>query len=1100
MMEKYFNGAVEQLLDGLGNTPFNSFMVRYNGEFRISELPVFGEIRKRTDIYVATHEFVNGEIAGGYEPYLSVICEMFRKHMTGSFEDFLAGCDVYYLQRPVILSYFETGVCKREEPVLLDEVEYEQERMIQALENMLFRLSKVCPIAIFLNHFQYATWSTMALTKRLISKENPNIGLFIGVSDSGSMPEFLIPVWDAIYEKLDDGSRVYHIGNAETVRKEPERVEETGEVADEENYRKLTNLVALLDYEQASYLLKKIERRIKFDNLEVADEMKYKMLHLLGEVSILIQDISKALEISEDLEKIHLPGKEKDCHFKQDYLVATAYMYQGKLQEALEYTRRALAAADEMGSEHGIFLAELMETQIQMSGWYNIFFCAQDVKVKQELIQKLIRNNFQNHLAHIYIYAYDNKPEIVAKAYRSEDLLLYFSKGVRIAKKIGNEQLIYMAYQKNIMLASTNGMYEISLLYSIRTFESLRNKESIEAGRIYSGVAYNLCAMGENERAKKYYDKAIKLFYYLRRSEDIAEVEYNRALNCIMCGEYSEAEEYLTRCMKAVEKLHLNSLRVCNLSKLYGLLALVAILQGKRFHCERYLSNCRQFLNYVLEKEQLGGEIGAVHDYAKVDDDMFLYTFSKALLARFDGQDERACVLFEQAEGYLKCSEGNQFFSQALFRKSRMECFRDLGDLAQYKQEEQVLRDYEKQHGRFESRMENMLQKLPPVEEKEQLVTREQLDELLAQESVLLAYQSKKSQLDFISTWQNLIDVTGVSAKEMMEAVMKTFLNHFNIDCAMYVRYRDRKPQVLFNNTGKEMTEQISGQLEAAFRQNMGGFVISKISSNYAKHKNVTSIFGEDEVCSMVAIPFFNNEKMESYLITYVLMKDNWHSSVNRYMLDEDDLNMYQMLFREVKYSLNRIEAYDKIYEMNTKLYLSAVTDQLTGIYNREGFYRKLNSLMGEFKRGEKKPQLGLMFIDLDNFKHYNDTFGHDVGDLILVKMAEIFGQTCADQGFVCRYGGDEFIIVFYTADKRQLEDWAKQIYIRIEEAEGFGAEIAQTLGEQITIRKEERISCSIGIVAKEKITEEEEINTLIKQADDLLYTIKTSTKGTYRI
>lgn len=1099
-MEKYFNGAVEQLLDGLGNTPCNSFMVRYNGEFRIDELRVIGEIKKRTDIYVAAHEFVNGEIAGGYEPYLSVICEMFRKHMTGSFEDFLAECDVYYLQRPVILSYFETGVCRREEPVLLDEVEYEQERMIHALENMLLRLSKVCPIAIFLNHFQYAAWSTMVLTKRLISKENPNIGLFIGVSDLGSMPEFLIPEWDAIYEKLDDGSRVYHIGNAETVRKEQRRAEESGAVADEENYRKLTNLVALLDFEQASYLLKKIERRIKFDNLEVADEMKYKMLHLLGEVSILIQDISKALEISEDLEKIHLSGKEEECHFKQAYLVATAYMYQGKLQEALEYTRRALAAAGRMGSEYGIFLAELMETQIQMSGWYNIFFCAQDVKVKQELIQKLIRNNFWNHLAHIYIYAYDNKPEIVAKAYRSEDLLLYFSKGVRIAKKIGNEQLIYMAYQKNIMLASTNGMYEISLLYSIRTFESLRNKESIEAGRIYSGVAYNLCAMGENERAKKYYNKAIELFYHLRRSEDIAEVEYNMALNCIMCGEYSGAEEYLTRCMKAIEKLHLNSLRVCNLSKLYGLLALVTILQGKRFHCERYLSNCRQFLNYVLEKEQLGGEIGAVHDYAKVDDDMFLYTFSKALLAHFDGWEKQACELYEQAEGYLKCSEGNQFFSQALFYRSRMECFLSLGDIPRYEEEEKLLRTYEAQHGRFESPMENMLQKLPPVEEKEHLITRAQLDELLAQESVLLAYQSKKSQLDFISTWQNLIDVTGVSAKEMMEAVMKTFLNHFNVDCAMYVRYRDRKPQVLFNNTGKEMTEQISRQLEIAFRQNMGGFVISKISSNYAKHKDVTSIFGEDEVCSMVAIPFFNNEKMESYLITYVLMKDNWHSSVNRYMLDEDDLNMYQMLFREVKYSLNRIEAYDKIYEMNTKLYLSAVTDQLTGIYNREGFYRKLNSLMGEFRRGEKKPQLGLMFIDLDNFKHYNDTFGHDVGDLILVQMAEIFGQICADRGFVCRYGGDEFIIVFYTADKGKLEDWAKQIYTRIEQAEGFEAEIAQTLGEQIAIRREERISCSIGIVAKEKIAEEEEINTLIKQADDLLYTIKTSTKGTYRI
>lgn len=45
-------------------------------------------------------------------------------------------------------------------------------------------------------------------------------------------------------------------------------------------------------------------------------------------------------------------------------------------------------------------------------------------------------------------------------------------------------------------------------------------------------------------------------------------------------------------------------------------------------------------------------------------------------------------------------------------------------------------------------------------------------------------------------------------------------------------------------------------------------------------------------------------------------------------MLDEDDLNMYQLLFREVKYSLNRLDAYDKIYEMNNKLYLAAVTDQ----------------------------------------------------------------------------------------------------------------------------------------------------------------------------
>ena len=253
-------------------------------------------------------------------------------------------------------------------------------------------------------------------------------------------------------------------------------------------------------------------------------------------------------------------------------------------------------------------------------------------------------------------------------------------------------------------------------------------------------------------------------------------------------------------------------------------------------------------------------------------------------------------------------------------------------------------------------------------------------------------------------------------------------------------------------------------------------------------------------MCSLVAVPYFNNSKLENFLIAYVRMKDNWHSSVNRYMLDEDDLNMYQLLFREVKYSLNRLDAYDKIYEMNNKLYLSAVTDQLTGIYNREGSYRRIKDLMDEFLGGKRKPELGLMFIDLDNFKHYNDTYGHDVGDLVLKEMADIFSGLCEKHGFVCRYGGDEYIIVFFTADEEKLTETAELIYKKIDQADGFEGAISEKLKKQISIKKEQRISCSIGIVSAKDVHDEEEINQMIKRADDLLYSIKTTKKGTYRI
>lgn len=1107
MIEKYYNGAIEQVLGGIGITEENSILVHYSNEFSVENLECVKEAKKKESPFFACHEFEYGQIAGAYEPYLDIICTMFRRYGTGSFVAFLEKCEVYKLHRPLLQSYYENGVCEREEPVLLDEVEYEQQRMTEAILTMLLALAEKCPVVILLNRFQLASRSTMILTGRLLSaSRGKNIGLILGFNETQSIPEFLLPVWETIYEKMEDGSRVYHIGSSGQKKGEAGEREYSEEYGEVQENTKLGNLVELLDYEQAFYIYSRLERRIKFDNLAMDGRTKYHLLLGFAKVAVLTRELSKALELCEDLAAIRIPGREKEGLFEREYLIATIYMYQGKLPEALKHAADAGKIAQERQDEYGQFLTELLETQIQMSGWYNIFFCAQDVQVAQGLLGKLEKYRFKNHLAHVYIYAYDNKPEIVAKAYHSEESLVYFSKGIAIAKEIGNEQLINTAYRKNIMLASTNGMYEISLLYSVRTYEALREKESLEGGRIYSGIAYNLCAIGQNEQAQYYYNQAIRLLYRLKRPEDIAEVQYNMSLNCIMLGQYARAEGYLMLCMKAIVKLHLNSLRVCNLSKLYGLLALVAVLQGNRFNCERYLNKCRQFLNYVLEKEKMETGLGTVHDYAKVDDDLFLYTFSQALLAEMEENYDEAGTFYDRAEEYLQRAHGNQFFSYVLFRSSRMKCYHTMGRYDLMEAEEKRLQEYEQAHEkRYAGLLDTMGKRLFSMRELKQQECSEEIplakiDELLNNESILLAYKSKKRQLEFISTWQKLIDVTGVTAEEMTESVMRAFLNHFNIDCAVYVRYIERSAQVLYNNTHVVMSGEVLERIRRTFQQNPSGFAISKISSNYAEYQDVTAIFGEDEVCSMVAIPFFNNAKIESFLIAYVLMKDNWHSSVNRYMLDEDDLNLYQLLFREVRYSLNRLDAYDKIYEMNTKLYLSAVTDQLTGIYNREGFYQKLAALMKEIAKGQRNAALGLMFIDLDNFKHYNDTFGHDVGDLILKRMAEIFSAVCEKTGFVCRYGGDEFIIVLDTAEEERLRELAEQIYAQIAAANGFAAEISEQLHTAVEIDEAQRISCSIGIVANKEVSSEDEINDMIKHADELLYSIKTSRKGTYRI
>lgn len=1103
MIQKYFNSIVEQVYESIGEQAHNICIAKYSNDFSLSDLNISEKITQGEDIYFAYHEFKNGAWAGAYEPFLDIIRDMFAKYCRKSLEEFLEECSVYALHRPLIRSYFETGTAQRSEQLLMGETDYEREKLTEAILRMLVHLSQYHPFVLVLNRLQLAGRSTFVLINSLfLAEHTEKIGLVLGVNELQRLPEHILPVWETLEERLEDLNSIYSIGNTGAGNVFAKSYGLTAAML-QSRLGNLWNLAYFLDFEQTSYYLQQIERRIKFENFTVTDDQKYEIWSCYAYVSIYSRDLSKALELCEDIKQLKLKKYKEEGRLFSIHAIGTIYMYQGKLKEAVDAARECRQYAALQDLTYWQFKAELLEVQAKMSGWCNIFFCSQNVEINDLLIEKLIKYNYKNHLAYIYIYAYDNKPEMVAKVYKSEAQLIYFSKGIAMAKEIGNEQLVYSAYQKNIMLASTNGMHEISTLYSVRIFELMSNKTSLEVGRVYCSLGYNFCALGRYEDAKIYMEKAIQVFYELNLPEDIAEVYYNHALNYIAMGEFREANEDLMRCMKVIEKLNLNSLRVCNLSKIYGLLALCNQKMGKQFNCIQYLNKCKQFLNYINEKENADNGIGSIHDYAKSDDDMFLYYFSHALLKMENGNEEAACSDFTIAEKHLIRAEGNQFYCYRLFRRSRIAFFEQTGRTELKEKEETALRQYEECANR-EDLSESLkvldvvnayLEKEPPRQ-----ITQYEFDTLLRHESISRAYKTKNHQMDFISTWQKLLDTTDVSAGQLLDTVMKAFLHFFTIDKAVYIQYQaDDDVQILYNNTEQEISKEMLATLSEIFEERQRGFAVSKISNNYSEHLDVVSMFGEDNVCSMVATPYFNAGRVESIVIVYVLMKDNWHSSVNRYMLDEDDLNIYELLFREVVNALNRLDAYEKIYEMNKKLYESAVTDQLTGIYNRKGFYQNVNAMLDKMKRGRQEAKLGLMFIDLDNFKGYNDTFGHDVGDLILKSMADIFVKVSGEYGTVYRYGGDEFIILLHTDDRNTVESMAKQIYIEIGKTNGFQDAIAAELNQQIEIDEKHKISCSIGIITDSNVNSGEDIDEMVKQADDLLYSVKTTTKGTYR-
>jgi len=109
-----------------------------------------------------------------------------------------------------------------------------------------------------------------------------------------------------------------------------------------------------------------------------------------------------------------------------------------------------------------------------------------------------------------------------------------------------------------------------------------------------------------------------------------------------------------------------------------------------------------------------------------------------------------------------------------------------------------------------------------------------------------------------------------------------------------------------------------------------------------------------------------------------------------------------------------------------------SIKDPLTGLYNRRYLTETLDREIRRAVRAEQA--LGILMIDLDHFKKFNDTYGHDAGDTVLRETAAFLTKSIRIEDMVCRFGGEEFVIILPTADMNAAHSRAERIRSKIRE------------------------------------------------------------------
>lgn len=238
---------------------------------------------------------------------------------------------------------------------------------------------------------------------------------------------------------------------------------------------------------------------------------------------------------------------------------------------------------------------------------------------------------------------------------------------------------------------------------------------------------------------------------------------------------------------------------------------------------------------------------------------------------------------------------------------------------------------------------------------------------------------------------------------------------------------------------------------------------LDKLHEKWFNKKNYIELSRSETI--FLVLSFFGISFTTLIIIIYFVNKKKW-------LLTND------MLQEEVKKQTQRLEEQNQeLKSLQEELKEQLNKDTLTNIYNRKFYNQKLQELLSLYERYDTV--FSFVIFDIDDFKKINDTFGHALGDRVLIELTQMVNQHIRITDYFFRVGGEEFVVLFSNTS--------------LEDAHTVAQKLRMSIEEELTTLENHTVTVSMGLT---QVQQQDNEHTIFKRADELLYKAKKSGKN----